>query len=156
MKDDIAKRRDFDTGHQGWIDKRMQQLGYVNNLILTFAVAVLAFVWQQLKDEHATATKAAKGSCDVSLFLLLASTGLGIWCAYNRLLDLRETTQLFAYHRKAGKTDYDIQTEAQMGFENRKTGDRTWCLLKFQIWTFAVGLLSVAVYFAFLYRSQLF
>ena len=120
-----------------WQSTTIVQLTYAINLVLVFSVATLGFQVSLLLGDKFTPVSWQKCAFSLSMLLLLASTGIGIWCVVNRLRDFRATTRA-ARLREEGKSDDEIQPY-RMLYERLER--RTWCLFWWQIGTFGVGVL---------------
>ena len=110
-----------------WQAITRDQFGALSRLVLGLATALIAF--------QASTLTAARPNTEgrwlmVSALLLLAgSVALGLWCAWNRLIDARETAQ------NARGIAPRVDT--------RKRGERSWWLLGAQLWLFGLGALVV-------------
>ena len=74
-----------------WQSITIAQLTYAVNLILGFSVAALAFQVATLLNENFKPVSWQKYTFLLSLVILLASVGFGLWCVINRLRDFRAT-----------------------------------------------------------------
>ena len=120
-----------------WQSTTIAQLTYAINLVLTLSVAALGFHVSLLLGKEFTPVSWQKCTFSLSLLLLLASTGIGIWCVVNRLRDFRATTRA-ARMREDGKSDDDIQPCRTL---YDRLGRKTWWLFWWQIGTFGLGIL---------------
>jgi hypothetical protein len=120
-----------------WQSTRITQLTYAINLILSFSVAALGFQVSLLLGKEFTPVAWQKCAFSFSLLLLLASTGIGIWCVINRLRDFRATERA-ALMREHGSSNDEIEPYRKL---YDKLGRRTWCLFWWQIGTFGFGIL---------------
>lgn len=118
-----------------WQSITIAQLTYAVNLVLGFAVAALGFQVSILLNEKFIPISWHKCAFSLSLLLLLASVGLGIFCVINRLRDFRATTKV-ARMREDEKTEEEIQPHRSL---YKKLGERTWVLFWWQIGTFGAG-----------------
>lgn len=118
-----------------WQSITIAQLTYAVNLVLGFAVAALGFQVSTLLNEKFIPISWQKCAFSLSLLLLLASVGFGIFCVINRLRDFRATTKV-ARMREEEKTDEEIQPHRAL---YKKLGKITWVLFWWQIGTFGVG-----------------
>lgn len=111
-----------------WQGHSVAQLGFVNNTVLALTTASIGFaVSRELSGWQ---------SCllVIGIVCLVSSAGLALWCAVNRLEDFRESAQLA--RRRMGIVELRERRR-----KNRKRSKRTWTLLYWQLWTFAVGAL---------------
>jgi hypothetical protein len=76
---------------QRWRKIAVDQLGYLLNLILTFAIAALGHCFVLLHDKDFTPMHFAKPSMILSMSALALSAVFGFICAVVRLLDFRGT-----------------------------------------------------------------
>lgn len=148
-----------------WQTTALTQLGYVSNLILTFATASLGFSLTMAKDDHYQPGGAAKTLWIVAVVLLAASLALGICCALNRLADFRGTAQNAKDRERLyldGMQDQLSTCEKQrmrIRLECRRIrtdllGERTRLLLYLQITAFAFGALVLISAFAAAYPAK--
>jgi hypothetical protein len=107
-----------------WQRITREQFSAVSNLVLGLATALLAFQSSALTAPSATSRWLAV----VSMLLLATSVALGLACAWNRLLDFRQTAQ----NARGGS---HVDTEA--------LGNRSWTLLGWQLCLFGLGALLV-------------
>jgi uncharacterized membrane protein YbhN (UPF0104 family) len=124
-----------------WQSITIAQLTYAINLVLAFSVTALGFQITILLDEKFNPVSWQKCAFLLSLVILLASVGLGIWCVINRLRDFRATTKV-ARMREKGKSDEEMQPYRAL-YEN--LGEKTWRLFWWQIGTFGVGVLLLVL-----------
>ncbi len=124
-----------------WQSITIAQLTYAVNLVLTFSVAVLGFQVTTLLNEKFVPVSWQKCAFSLSLFLLVVSVGLGIWCVVNRLRDFRATTKV-ARMREDKKTDEEMQPYRDL---YTRLGKETWALFFWQIGTFGVGTLLLVL-----------
>jgi hypothetical protein len=130
-----------------WQAITREQLTYAINLILGLSVAALGYelslaLNSKFSDLICANELAFSISCAfittsvLSVFALLVSVGVGIWVILNRLVDFR-LTQEIARHRENGAMDEDLNIDRE---RSRVLGERTWCLFKGQICSFAAGI----------------
>src|SRR5713226_7634423 len=85
-----------------WQGITIAQLGYAVNLILGFATASLGFSFLLIRDETFSPPCLAKVLRTLSMFLLMISIALGVFCVNNRLRDFRQTEAIV---RRDGDSD---------------------------------------------------
>ena len=141
-----------------WQSITITQLGYAVNLILGLSTAALGFSLTLLKDPSFAPQGLQKLFFDLSVSLLLASTGVGLWCVCNRLKDFRTTMR---NTRVGDKLKRAHEPEAEIGrrlnkprTEARKLGKCTWLLFKLQVWLFAFGVVMLSIAFAWIYSNK--
>ena len=123
-----------------WQARTIEQLSFVNNLLIFLATGMLAFQ-VQLAIREITFTALSKYTIVSSTLLISISLMLGCYLAWNRLRSFRLSAQV-ARKREAGKR------EGIEDLRNRvKTLDkRTWCLLRAQTVSFALGALLLLIF----------
>ena len=124
-----------------WQQIRIAQFGIVNATVLSLATAALGFGLTKKSPISGCELCALRGG----LVLLVASVGLALWCALTRLSDFRKTAQIdrlkeeLGNHPKSKKCKEILERRLELREETRKLGDRAWCLLRWQLGTFAFG-----------------
>jgi hypothetical protein len=149
-----------------WHDIAINQLGFANNLILTFAGASLGFILTVLGDAAFTTALAAKPEYRgreallASALLMLASIGLGIWCVINRLKDFRETAGIALDRERMeqqGLEKCSIDAKLERRREaNRKRGKVSLRLFYWQIGTFGVAIALLVLSFVVVHGPKLY
>lgn len=143
-----------------WQSSTRIQLGYIANLILTFATASLGFSLNLLKDDLPNGSACFSSSpIEFAIPAFLGSIALGIWCAINRLHDFRETAQMAKTRermeregKRLGSDDKMTRNEVNAYLKewrtlNGRRGTFTWTLFYWQIGTFGVGVLFLVAAF---------
>jgi hypothetical protein len=130
---------------QRWRKIAIDQLSYALNLTLTFAVAALGFCFALLKDKDFVPVSCAKYTMILSLLGFSASAILAYWCVLTRLKDFRETARRACNHpEKLSKN------------EVRELDKRTLYFFEGVIWTFGLGVMSLAATLLMTFGSKLF
>jgi len=152
--------------HEGsfvrWQAISIAQLGFTNNLIITLAAATLGFSLTFLKDNDVVASCWAKCLLVLSIFGLLVSLAIGLWCALNRLLDFRQTAQNARLRERLGaitseQKKVDSQKTLDIGRDKaRALGRKTWALLYWQLGTFSFSVAMLVGSLVTAYHSRLF
>lgn len=124
-----------------WQSIMIAQLTYAVNLILGLSVATLAFQVTLLLNDDFTPLSWQKCGFSVSLFLLLASVALGLWCVINRLRDFRATTEV-ARKRENGSTESELEP---LRSRYRQLGRMTVGIFWWQVGTFGLGVLLTVI-----------
>ena len=119
-----------------WQSITIAQLTYSVNLILGLAVAALGFQVALLLNEKFHPSGWQKCAFYTSMFTLLLSISLGIWCVINRLRAFRATTRA-ARLREKERPDHEIQPYRDL---YKRLDEKTWGLFWWQIGTFGVGI----------------
>ena len=130
--------------HVRWQEIRVTQFGYVNYLILTFAVGALVFIGSLLTDNQNG--NSLRSWYFVPLLAFSVSVVFGICCAVTRLLDFRGTAKVakFYHDKQRGYSNSSKGLETASKAESchrctEKFGDWSWGLLWCQIIFFGVG-----------------
>ena len=116
-----------------WQRLAIDQLGFTLNFILTLTIAALGYIFALLKDKEFIPPRCARYSLILSLLSLVIAATCGMWCTINRLRDVQGTA------RKLRKSFC-----APSSRELRVMGKRTWKLFYTQLWTFSLGIASLA------------
>jgi hypothetical protein len=132
-----------------WQATTLAQFGYVANLTLALAVATLGFQVNLLLHEGFVPPKCL---FTAAILTTMISVGLGLWLAINRLQDFRITARI-ARMREGG--DISSKLDA-LRARSKKLGKRTWCLFRWQLSAFGVGVLLSVVTVAVLESEKLF
>ncbi len=130
-----------------WQRITLTQLGIVNATVLSLATAALGFGLTQGSSVSGYDLCALRSG----VVLLVASVVLAVWCALTRLSDFRKTMQIVRLEEKLCSDERCEECKenlARWKKQTRKLGKRTWCLLRWQLVTFAGGavLLLVALF----------
>jgi len=134
-------------------------MGYAVNLVLTLATAALAFSVTLVKDDKLRCHEWGRLLLAFAGLLLILSGGLGLWCVLNRLRNFRETSRIAREREKMeseklGKEWIDKQLREKRR-KTRNIGNRTWTLLRWQLMTFAGGVLLLVAAFLAVYHANL-
>lgn len=126
-----------------WQEKRSQQLGFVNQLLIGLATGMLAFQ-VQLAFGGKSFTAVEKRLLIPSIFAEFLSLGLGCQIAWNRLQAFRITAQIARERTKQEAIEVE-----QMRETVKRRDQLTWCLLRVQLLMFGSGaclILAAAVW----------
>ena len=129
-----------------WQEIRLQQLGYVNNLLIALASGSL--LWQAQSILTITITFQSRPLYLISAALFFFSIFIGCWVAWNRLGDFTLTADRLRWlmeepPSQASKETKDLRKE--MRGEVSKLGENTRKLLPFQFYTFIFGFLFITI-----------
>ncbi|MGF1608240.1 MAG: hypothetical protein ACFCUQ_02510 [Kiloniellales bacterium] len=124
-----------------WQSITIEQLTYSVNLILGLSVAALGFQIHLLLDSTFQPASWQKSFFLLSMFSLLLSIALGLWCIFNRLVDFR-TTAKAARLRERDESDSEL---AELRGRYKRLGQATWRLFCGQVATFGIGILLVVI-----------
>jgi hypothetical protein len=131
---------------QRWQKISIDPLGYALNLILTLTIATLGYCVVLLKDRDFAPTFSAKCAMLLSLLALALSAISGFACVFNRLRDFRGTA-------KRARSDFSSEVPTKEHLD--KLGRTTWVLFKFQLFTFAFGVIALAISLLLTYGGKL-
>jgi len=132
-----------------WQGIQLTQLGFVLNLVLSFAVAGLGLWLSLLRDDNFRPRCWAKCLFVLSAFALVLSIATGLWCSLNRLWDFRITAGIA--RGKWEGVELAVQ-RAQM----EKLDNRTWALLYWEICSFVLATLLLIATLILAYWPKLF
>lgn len=133
-----------------WQAITIAQLSYAINLILTFSVAGLGFGVTLLLNKEFNPSQWQSCLFFLSLFLLLISGALGIWCTINRLRDFRATATIAKLKHKE---DSELELTTLRTLTSR-LGNKTWGIFWWQIGSFSGGIFLLVVSVAFSVGSK--
>jgi hypothetical protein len=124
-----------------WQAIRINQLGFINNLILGLSLGLLAYNFNFIIPDEIQLNCFQKLLFWISIILNVTSVFIALILAINRLEDFRLTAQI---SRKEEKNQTDnIKFDRA---KSNKLGKKTWCLFTWQIATFLIGFLTSAIY----------
>lgn len=127
-----------------WQKIAIDQLGYALNVILTFAVASLAYCFSLLRDKEFIPPDSAKSALMVAMVAFTFSAIAGLACTLNRLSDFRQTARRARDHP-------DKLTKAEVD----AIGAVTWVIFGSQVFAFAIGAVSLGCALLFTYGNKL-
>ena len=124
-----------------WQQIRIAQFGIVNATVLSLATAALGFGLTQRYTQISTISGCKLCALRGGLVLLVVSVGLALWCALTRLSDVRATAKIARLKEKLGNhpKSEECKEILELREETKDLGEKTWCLLHWQLVTFAVG-----------------
>jgi hypothetical protein len=129
---------------QRWQENLMDQLGYAINLVLTLAVAALAYEFALLRDRAFTPSTDAKWLTKVSLAALAVAGLAGVVCVLTRLWNVRGTAQRA---RESPKAPSERKLDV--------LGTLSWYLFYVELISFAAGILTIGVVLLVMYGGKL-
>jgi hypothetical protein len=129
---------------QRWRKIAIDQLGYLLNLTLSFAIAALGYCFVLLKDRDFTPEHLARQAMMLAIISLVVSAIAGLTCSLNRLWDFRDTARR-AYGHPNKPTKEAV----------RDLGQRTWIMFYFQLGAFGAGVAALATALLLTYGSKL-
>jgi hypothetical protein len=136
---------------QKWHDARRLQFSYVNGLFLGFSTGATGIVFELLRDDSFSPGIWGKRFVLATCLMLGSSIFFGLQCAYNRLIDFREMSNIALKHAISPNSDL-----ARMQSLNRMRGEMTWKALHAQIATFLLGSFALILTVASAYSSKIF
>lgn len=123
-----------------WQLIRINQLTFLNNLILGLSIALLGYIFHYINQDAIYLNKPQKFLFWASLLFTLSSIFLAIILAINRLEDFKKTANIA--RKKDTKEFNTLQNERT---ETKILGKRTWCLFYWQIATFFISFIVFAI-----------
>jgi hypothetical protein len=121
-----------------WQGITREQLGTTSNLVLGLATGLLGFVNLLILDGKISNKCGLCLSISASGFLVL-SICLALWCALNRLIDFRYTTQI------ANPKHFGTAYQEELRELSKRYGESTWNIFKGQIFCFAIGSCAIVI-----------
>jgi hypothetical protein len=124
-----------------WQGRTIEQFGYALNLILGLSVAAIGFEISLALGDEFKNDGWQNYLFAISLFSLLVSVAVGLFCVVNRLRDFRATAETARKHE-----DDPLDPELQpLRTLSRELGKRTWRLFRWQVATFGIGVLLLVL-----------
>ena len=124
-----------------WQTTTIAQFGFLTNTVLVLTTASVGFAFNYIFNHVSTLSDELKYALTAGILILGLSGLFALLCSWNRLLDFRLTTQI-----TRASEQHDLRNlTAQARVATRELGDRSWCLLGCQLFTFGVGIIIVAV-----------
>lgn len=125
-----------------WQSKTMAQFSFVNNLLIGLSSGMLMFELRLFLEY---------GSCSLILSILLyvVSILIGCFIAYNRLCSFRLTERIARIRENDSNKKCLQNLQEDCSLLRTKTDQldsRTWFLLPFQIISFVLGVVFIAVF----------
>ena len=108
-KEKEKKAEEYQNRYRFWTDKRISQLSFLNNFMLTIGIALITYIWTKEISFYMTSTIDWKITF---LFITLASSFMsvlsGFILAMSRLYDLRLTSNILLTRKRALKKDIKL------------------------------------------------
>jgi hypothetical protein len=118
MNEQESKKQEYQERYRFWSDKRITQLSFHNNLLLTIGIGVIGYFWSERNSIY---TKLvfdceAKIDCIIIFFLVgiasaLVSVVTGFILSLSRLYDLRITSNIALTRKRAKDKSISIKEE---------------------------------------------
>ncbi len=99
---DRRKKQEYQERYRFWSDKRIAQLSFQNNLLLTLSLACFAYFWKVHNCNGSTAhIDCNTVVCFMSMFFTIISLFAGLALSLTRLYDLRLTSHILLTRKRA-------------------------------------------------------
>ena len=137
-----------------WENRRIEQMGFINNLLTGLASILLFWMLQGSLEEKLVVSQCINWVVLIAGFCFLLAVVFGLWLAFNRLNDFRKTAELIRQEHERASTFKDIDAKQQAQLKrviekeknrNKNIGNRSWSLLVTQFILFISGLLSLGI-----------
>lgn len=135
------KQEEYEERYRRWHGISIQQVGFVNNLFIGLSSAVVFWQGQYLLGKDVTLrSPSERWFYLISALFFLISLLVGCLTAWNRTVDIRQTTYVNRLRMKGKHQEADKRSD-----ENEKRGNRTWNLLFAQAVAFFLGVLLFVI-----------
>ncbi len=101
MTEQLNKKQEYQERYRFWSDKRVAQLSFHNNLLLTIGIAIIGYFWSERSSVYTKLIIDCEAEIDwkIVFFILgLVTTGLSVLAGFvlslSRLYDLRLTSNI--------------------------------------------------------------
>lgn len=122
-----------------WQTNLRNQVSFTNNLLLTFSVGILGFIFNILADDKMTFDCISRHQIDVGLILILFSVIIGVLTNISRIIDFRLTLKKIKLElEKEGNLD-------KIKWLKNTFGNITWLLFYGQILTLTIGFIYLSI-----------
>jgi len=112
MISEEKETEEYQNRYRFWTDKRISQLSFFNNLLLTIGIVMIGYIWSENTNFYINLIN-IKWNITL-LFLALAFNGFsiltGLILAISRLYDLRLTSNIMLTRKRALKNDIKLDT----------------------------------------------
>jgi hypothetical protein len=134
-----------------WQQILREHLTFLNNLLLTFSVGALGFLFSLLNDSNFTPICCQKIFFTSGLIFIFLSILIGLITSFSRLVDFRTTLKKIKNELNGDHSE----------LENLKVikdfyGKSTWNLFYNQVIIFTIGIISLTIAFLMIYQNKLF
>lgn len=103
------KAEEYQNRYRFWSDKRISQLSFLNNFMLTIGIALIAYIWTKEINFYITSSIDWKITfLFITLVLSFISALSGFMLAMSRLYDLRLTSNILLTRKRALKNDIKL------------------------------------------------
>lgn len=154
MRKRILLREPYQSRYKRWEDRRIEQFGFVNNLLVGLSSVLLFWMLQGALEDKLPVYDCVFWAVLTSGICFFLSLSSGLWLALNRLADFRRTAALIktenerAYYVQK-QDDEQVQKQKseieQKKKENSEIGVWSWGLIYAQFILFFLGFLALGV-----------
>jgi hypothetical protein len=127
MKEESKEKKiqEYQERYRFWTDKRITQISFQNNFVLTLAIAVIGYLWSERNNVYTKLRIDFNAEIDwmvvifmFGLFVVALSILSGFILSLSRLYDLRITSNVVLTRKRSIEKDIGIRDEglAQSGF----------------------------------------
>lgn len=122
-----------------WQTNLRNQVSFTNNLLLTFSVGILGFIFNILADGKIVFDCISRHQIDIGLIFILISIVIGILTTISRIIDFRLTLK---------KIKLELEKDGNLEkikWLKKTFGKITWFLFYGQILSLTIGFLYISV-----------
>ncbi len=134
-----------------WQQILREHLSFLNNLVLTFSVGTLGFLFSLLNEENFVPIYCQKIFFTIGLLVISLSILIGLATSFSRLFDFRITLK---------KIKQDLSGNHSELKKLKKIMDMysksSWILFYSQVVIFTLGILNLLIAFLMIYQEKLF
>lgn len=133
-----------------WHQILREQLTYLNNIILTFSVATLGFLFSLLNEDNFVPSCYQKLFFTFGLAMIFLSIIFGLVTSFSRLFDFRTTLEKIKNETSGNYSDLEELKQLKDLYSKS-----TWRLFYAQTITFILGILILTVAFVMIYQHKI-
>lgn len=141
---------DKNSTYGRWENYRIAQLSFINNLIIALSVALIAYIFNFLKQPNVLFNYSQKILFWFGTLLIVISIIVGILIAINRLQDFRLTAQIARNREKNNRENIENDRNSV-----QIMGKKTWNGFICQILSFGISFLCFSGFFLIEYWDKL-
>ena len=134
-----------------WQQILREHFTFLNNLLLTFSVGTLGFLFSLLNDKNFIPISCEKIFFTTALILIFLSILIGLVTSFNRLFDFRTTLKKIKSELNGKHSELEKLNELKDFYSKS-----TWNLFYCQIIIFTIGIISLTIAFLMIYQDKLF
>ena len=112
------KIREYHDRYRFWSDKKISQLSFHNNLLLTLGVAAIGYLWKERDSVYKTLIIDFHSSIDWKVFLFFVGIAIlflsllsGFLLSLSRLYDLRMTANIVLTRRRLAEKEINVEDQ---------------------------------------------